>query len=797
MVLRARSLATLASLVVAGALTVPGPAQSALPRASPSMSQGTSPLQTALSKTRVEIQTGTGEFESYAPMIGVDAPIPLTFRWRTSEAGATGGEWEVTTTPSGGTPAVVATGKLTGAPAPGHVALFTLPASTFLASAPPATEKTYSLRVRATGASGQPLGVASPAVTISQGPPAAPIHFDADMGGLPAPYVEPGHPELLLLSYRPLLKQTADVSAVVLEFYNTKATPTDAVEVRVDDLNQVARMSGGTAYVPALAKGEKFRVHVPLRPAVNTVNGVPVTSSEIAWKARYANGVKLLVGTSKVGSPYVQYRQPPVVQAQADACTGLGCTTGSAPYTAHIDVTADINKGDLNIAVSDNFILAGDYNQFALYDKRTRQKLSLAGSDLANHPTAVENGGAATLFRDFWIGTSSKNLNKTLFANAVIPCDPANPFSTPLPTPPGMTLAANKVYPSSSCINDFYDTRVTYDAARKRFWIVTHGRHPLTEGFCVSENPKVAGAPPAGTCAKINALATRATFVAVSKDEDPRHGFYTYHVATDYQDWPEMGLGGDYAVFHHNWNAKKIHFYDASKLASGVKDALGAPYDPSDFPGAGAVRLPRHRGDTKGVTYFVAFAGKTISVYAIKGQATGGRPTLIGPSTYSDPDNVGIGVQDVVVRDGYLYCVGDTATTNNHDVLGSQVRVWRIPVGFDGAAVTIGSAQAKRWTLASSGLSFDYPTVEATAGGDVLVGFRAYSGTQGTQARYAVLRSGESDFRASEVLQQPKAPGWGGRIDYERSTLDPSDERTVWMNLGARGINVVGAVPLF
>src|SRR5262249_39551840 len=162
------------------------------------------------------------------------------------------------------------------------------------------------------------------------------------------PYVEPGHPSMLLLSYRPLAKSSDAVSGVVLEMHNDDAAPTDAVELRVDDLNQVARMRGSTVYVPSLKKGATFRVHVPLRPAINTISGVPITESEPKWKQRYPNGVKLLAGTAKIGSAYTQYRQPPIVVGAADYCTGLGCSAGSVPYTAHIDASGTIGGNDLN-----------------------------------------------------------------------------------------------------------------------------------------------------------------------------------------------------------------------------------------------------------------------------------------------------------------------------------------------------------------------------------------------------------------------------------------------------------------
>jgi hypothetical protein len=118
-----------------------------------------------------------------------------------------------------------------------------------------------------------------------------------------------------------------------------------------------------------------------------------------------------------------------------------------------------------------------------VFTKKARGSIDLSATELSSSAApatlAIENGGAATLFKGFWYPGSSKSVNPgVLPANGYIPCDPAHPVVL---GSDGKPLTKNG-FSATACINDFYDTRLTYDAIRGRFWIVTHARNQVWQG---------------------------------------------------------------------------------------------------------------------------------------------------------------------------------------------------------------------------------------------------------------------------------------------------------------------------
>ena len=126
--------------------------------------------------------------------------------------------------------------------------------------------------------------------------------------------------------------------------------------------------------------------------------------------------------------------------------------------------------------------------------------------------------------------------------------------------------------------------------------------------------------------------------------------------------------------------------------------------------------------------------------------------------------------------------------------------VWKLPVAptTDKTAITINTAGVRKWVIkdaAASPLTFDYPSLDVNKHDDVVVSFRASSKTAANQVRYAVFYHDESQFRQPKVLTVPIKTGTGGgRIDYVTSTIDPSDDETVWFIGRDQDGAVIGSV---
>ena len=81
----------------------------------------------AFAGTTLQIEQGSGDLQSFQTAITVRAPAAITIRWQTDAPGATGGTWKVTLASDPNT--IKAQGPTGAAPAPGHVAVFTIPAT--------------------------------------------------------------------------------------------------------------------------------------------------------------------------------------------------------------------------------------------------------------------------------------------------------------------------------------------------------------------------------------------------------------------------------------------------------------------------------------------------------------------------------------------------------------------------------------------------------------------------------------------------------------------------------------------
>ena len=153
-------------------------------------SLGRQPSLRVIPKTTLEARQFSKEFEQWVTALTINSPESLTFRWATTQAGATGATWRVSDAPSprrmGEAPKVLAQGTLKDAPPKG--AVFQINFAPFIPKWPPVSPGFYNYWVSLTpiGSTGEPIGPASPAVKVTYLAPAAPVQFgcfsNADCG---------------------------------------------------------------------------------------------------------------------------------------------------------------------------------------------------------------------------------------------------------------------------------------------------------------------------------------------------------------------------------------------------------------------------------------------------------------------------------------------------------------------------------------------------------------------------------------------------------------------------------------
>jgi hypothetical protein len=264
------------------------------------------------------------EFEEWGTALTVSKPRAFKLRWSPTVAGATGADWVVVTKNAQNVDVTVAQGTLTTAPALGTLDLFDVPS--FLPPSPAGSKK-YFVRITAHDSQLKPLGAASAPVTITYEPASPGIVFDPDLGGPSVGFTEPGHPKIRLIRYDPLTELTP--GKLELEVFNEGAQSTNPVQVRISDGHLVVRQEGPPVPVPSLAPGAHKFITFSLRPQL-TVGQPTVEGNWAKWRGRAATGFRILAGSAKNGSAFVQW-QKPVISGR----TGL-IVCGFVPETATV-----------------------------------------------------------------------------------------------------------------------------------------------------------------------------------------------------------------------------------------------------------------------------------------------------------------------------------------------------------------------------------------------------------------------------------------------------------------------------
>lgn len=235
---------------------------------------------TASASATLQVLKGSGEFKTLATEIAVTQPTELLMQWSTDQAGATGGNWQVTTMPAGSRIAsVVASGESSPVPRiPGSKVWFTIPAYAFL---PPSTASTLTFNIKITphDAANNPLGSASPAVVVTQWPVAqGPLFGSAN------------YPKVEIVTYDEKLGPEYAGADVTVRVINKSASATVPAWLHLNDKHFLMRQNTSKLYVPSLAAGASQLVSVHLDAVL------PLAEPQYAkWSEQYRNecGVQL------------------------------------------------------------------------------------------------------------------------------------------------------------------------------------------------------------------------------------------------------------------------------------------------------------------------------------------------------------------------------------------------------------------------------------------------------------------------------------------------------------------------
>ena len=126
-----------------------------------------------VSKTKLTVMQGSGDFMQWVESLSIEAPENLTFAWSTDEAGVASARWVVTDRPFSSSdgvklmqPEVLASGVVGQVPAKGKGKTFNINFVTLLPKTPPKNPKSYWVSLMTKNAQQQEVGQRSKAVRI-------------------------------------------------------------------------------------------------------------------------------------------------------------------------------------------------------------------------------------------------------------------------------------------------------------------------------------------------------------------------------------------------------------------------------------------------------------------------------------------------------------------------------------------------------------------------------------------------------------------------------------------------------
>lgn len=425
---------------------------------------------------------------------------------------------------------------------------------------------------------------------------------------------------------------------------------------------------------------------------------------------------------------------------------------------------------DPMLAVGHQFVVVTQQGRIAFYDRNGNALPSKAGESTNMSATSFFSGFLAT----------------------------TNPDGSP--NPDNINLLAPHE------INEFYDTRVCYDAPSRRFVILSAARRspwmPTTRYFAF----------------------------AVSLTEDPRDGFQQYMTTeSNFRDFPRVTVQGDRLLVAHNASGQAeegdtpiLYAFHYPSVRQGVPDPPNWQYYPGDLNGAARVFLVSHHGSSSGMTFVFDIRDGDPKL-RIAAFPTAGQPGLAPNPVFADatlssqapwPGPFG------VFRNNTLYLAGQveiTARVPNVAPPRNSIRTIRIPLGtITSSQISVNAAGIVDRIFGlnapsddpSDKVTYDEPGLAVNKFGDVCF---VYGRTGVTtkqplfpEVRYSVWFHGEAQQRRSRLLQAGTfQPIWfydpdddkgplppetvatpvthAYKLDYATAVVDPVDDVTFWM----------------
>jgi hypothetical protein len=423
---------------------------------------------------------------------------------------------------------------------------------------------------------------------------------------------------------------------------------------------------------------------------------------------------------------------------------------------------------DPMIAVGHNFVVVTQDHQIAFYDRDGNLLKDSGGNNLSM--------SATTFFHRFIEATNPDGTTNQNNINLISPLE----------------------------IKEFYDTRVTYDAASKCFVILSAARKQI-------------GTPP-----------PRYFAFAVSKTQDPRDGFFQYMTTeSNYRDFPRLVVHNGTIFQSHNaegladeGETPVLYGFDLASARQGLDDLSNWLYYPSDLDGAERVFSVLHHGNTAGLTMVVDIRRgdpvlRMIAFAAPSHPWLAPEPTFVSHTLGSQAPSPG---PCMTFRDNTLVISGSITITDrvpNQQPPRFSVRVIRIPFSqfsTGGLAVNAGGVVDHFFgknapTDAPNDLvSYDKPHSAVNSLGDMIFVYGRTGVVTAQQlkpeVRYSVWVHGENTQRRSALLQAGTWwPTWiyddgdastpaettptvithAYQLDYATAVVDPKDDKTFWV----------------
>jgi hypothetical protein len=473
---------------------------------------------------------------------------------------------------------------------------------------------------------------------------------------------------------------------------------------------------------------------------------------------------------------------------------------GASNLSPALDVAAkksgiDNYDHDPMIAAGFNFLVVTQDHHVGFFDKQGVLLPSKHGEKTKMDPLEFFAGFTADTLSNGKLNENNINRHLGIAPEGGAGCDPTDAL---LPTP---------------CINEFYDTRVVFDAESKRFVILSAAR--ANTGYLKAD-----------TVAPNDPWVRRFVAIGISRTEDPRDGFHLYITAeTNYSDWPRVSAQNGVVVVAHN-------SYQTTQKREGPTPV--AYVFSLDSMGKGRPRPTNHKifstqtgGSVMPVVNFGSVPGRwnhllrrtntTVELYSFATPSDINALAKLEHSTAAVP-NGSPGIGAFPMRRGTnIYFVGPKQITPRvPDTTAARysVRVMRLPLII--AAITgvpnISADTARGFLDTYFGLrapsdapedlvSYEQPAMAVTKNGDMVFVY-GRTGIKTAQplfpeARYSVYYADSRGLKRSRALMAGDflpMTTWDGesqattRTYYARATMDfatassdPSNDGSVWM----------------